>query len=311
MSEQFQKYDLLWKDVISELFEEFLLFFSPDLSEKIDFTKTPQFLEQELQKIYPESESSKRIADKLVKLQLKGGKEQWVYVHIEVQGDYKKNFPKRMFQSFYRIFDRYEQEIYALALFTDDSSKYNKDEYHYDFLGTNLTYQYNTYKIATQSESALLQSQNPFALAVLAGLYLIKSKKNVNSKYGYKRKLMRLLLQDKMINKEIKRVHVQKLLIFIDNIIMLPDEDDKLFVQEFMPIIEQEGSNMGLSLEDTSFARYYRKEGFDKGKAIGKTEEAIIIAKNLLNLDIDIEKISKATGLTEGEIINLKENKEE
>jgi hypothetical protein len=38
------------------------------------------------------------------------------------------------------------------------------------------TYHYNTYRIAAQSESALLESNNPFALAVFAGYYLIKSK---------------------------------------------------------------------------------------------------------------------------------------
>lgn len=105
MIHQNPKYDQLWKDVITELFEEFLLFFSPDLYEQVDFTSPPQFLEQELQTILVDSESNNRIADKLVKLQMKSGKEQWIYVHIEVQGSYNKNFPKRMFQSFYRIMD--------------------------------------------------------------------------------------------------------------------------------------------------------------------------------------------------------------
>lgn len=47
----------------------------------------------------------------------------------------------------------------------------------YDFFETKLAYQYNTYHIASQSETNLLRLNNPFALAVLAGLYFIKSKK--------------------------------------------------------------------------------------------------------------------------------------
>ncbi|WP_144463667.1 hypothetical protein [Siminovitchia fortis] len=45
------RYDQLWKDVITELFDEFLLFFSPELFELVDFAIPPQFLEQELQTI--------------------------------------------------------------------------------------------------------------------------------------------------------------------------------------------------------------------------------------------------------------------
>lgn len=52
-------------------------------------------------------------------------------------------------------------------------------ENHYEIFGTTLTYDYNTYRIASQSETKLLQSQNPFALAVLAGIYVIKSKKKL------------------------------------------------------------------------------------------------------------------------------------
>ncbi|WP_244910487.1 hypothetical protein [Caldibacillus thermoamylovorans] len=37
-------YDALWKKIISELFEEFILFFAPDLYEVIDFRKGIVFL---------------------------------------------------------------------------------------------------------------------------------------------------------------------------------------------------------------------------------------------------------------------------
>jgi len=64
---------------------------------------------------------------------------------------------------------------------------------------------------------------------------------------------------------------------------------------------------MGLSLEDTSFARYYRKEGFEKGKLEGKLESKMEIAKNLLNINMDIEEICRLTGLSAEEIKKLKE----
>ncbi|MCZ2260945.1 hypothetical protein [Sporosarcina sp. G11-34] len=38
--------DGLWKKVIGELFEDFLLFFAPELHEAVDFSKTPDFLQR-------------------------------------------------------------------------------------------------------------------------------------------------------------------------------------------------------------------------------------------------------------------------
>ncbi len=149
-------YDHSWKDVITDLFEEFLLFFSPELYELVDFTIPPAFLEQELHTFIPESYSNNRVSDKLVKLKLKNGNEQWVYVHVEIQGVHKKDFPKRLLQSFYRILDQFDQHVYVLAIFTSNISSNKLNSFHYDFFGSKVNYYYTTYRIASQSESELL-----------------------------------------------------------------------------------------------------------------------------------------------------------
>ena len=48
-----------------------------------------------------------------------------------------------------------------------------------------------------------------------------------------------------------------------------------------------------------------REEGRKEGLAEGKAEEKILIAQNLLNLDVSIDKIITATGLTKEEIERL------
>ena len=45
--------------------------------------------------------------------------------------------------------------------------------------------------------------------------------------------------------------------------------------------------------------------GEKRGLEIGEKEKSIEIAKNMLNMNLDIETISKATGLSEKKIINL------
>lgn len=190
-------------------------------------------------------------------------------------------------------------------MYTDKSSKYNLSKYHYEFFGTELTYNYTAYQIALQTETTLLKSQNPFALAILAGLYLIKSKKNGDLVFQYKHKLMRLLLQGKIIGKEVKREYIQSLFVFFDHIMMLPEDANQKLIQELKPIMEKEEMVMGLSLEDTSFAKFFRKEGMEEGKAVGEKQKAIQIAVRLLKKEMPIEEVAESTELSIEEVRKL------
>ena len=80
--------------------------------------------------------------------------------------------------------------------------------------------------------------------------------------------------------------------------------------------------------KDTRFINYYnieemheaekqdfyntgKRDGKQEGMLEGKQEEKLMIAKNMLDLEIDIDKIVKATGLSEEEINNLKDTSKE
>ena len=60
-------------------------------------------------------------------------------------------------------------------------------------------------------------------------------------KYQYKRKLIGLLLQDKMKEKEANRKILRKLFIFIDHILRLPKQAEDKLVQELKTLI---GANL-------------------------------------------------------------------
>lgn len=49
-----------------------------------------------------------------------------------------------------------------------------------------------------------------------------------------------------------------------------------------------------------------KKEGILEGKIKGKSEEKIKIAKNLLEIGLEIEKVALATGLSKDQIENIK-----
>ena len=96
MAEQ-QDYDSPWKDILDLQFEEFMAFFFPTAHVQIDWRAGYEFLDKELQKITLDAALGRRMVDKLVRVQLKNGREQWVLVHVEVQTQPASGFPERMF----------------------------------------------------------------------------------------------------------------------------------------------------------------------------------------------------------------------
>ncbi|MEG0472697.1 MAG: hypothetical protein RR588_10210 [Solibacillus sp.] len=69
--------DDLWKKVIADLFEDFLLFFLPEFHAEVDFSKPIDFLQQELFKEIIEERKGRKMADQIAKVQLKNGEQQW------------------------------------------------------------------------------------------------------------------------------------------------------------------------------------------------------------------------------------------
>ena len=173
-------YDVSWKDAIEEFFEDFLIFFAPDLYQKVDLDQGFEFEDKEFNRLFPKSQSKDGPVDKLIKVKLKNGNDKLILVHVEVQGYYEKDFTRRLFRYFYRIYDKYQKNIFTLVIFTDPNKSFKPNQYRYKFLDTELSYKYRTYKILEQSETDLIKDKNPFAKVILASLYRIKSKRNIN-----------------------------------------------------------------------------------------------------------------------------------
>ena len=115
-------FDEAWKKVIERFFPKFLLFFAPKLYQDVDFSKRFVFLDKELGQLSKKSLKGAKFVDKLVKVYLKDGSEQWLLVHIEVQGEAEVDFSLRMFRYFYRIFDQHGTPVVSIAVVTGSGS---------------------------------------------------------------------------------------------------------------------------------------------------------------------------------------------
>ncbi|MBQ3763359.1 MAG: hypothetical protein II869_00080, partial [Synergistaceae bacterium] len=112
-------FDGIWKEFVREYWLSILHDIVPDMYEAVDVERGAEFLDKELHEISQEldggSESvSKWYVDNLLKVWLKDGREEWVLLHIEVQGKGGKMISLRMFRYSCLIFLRYGKHPAAL-----------------------------------------------------------------------------------------------------------------------------------------------------------------------------------------------------
>lgn len=166
--------DKLWKAIFEDFFQDAILFFFPDAYSKIDWKKGFEFLDKELQQIYPDSESMERRVDLLVKVWLLDGQECWFLIHIEVQGYKDLDFPRRMFAYFYRLFDKFERHVLSFALLTDPQKDWRPACFESDWFGTKIRFDYPIYKLADHNAANFDNDPNPWALVMKAALLGLK-----------------------------------------------------------------------------------------------------------------------------------------
>ncbi len=227
-------HDTRWKEIIEQLFEDFVDFFMPDLHKEIDFSQKPEFLKQELYKIIADSEKKgNQINDTLVKVYLKNNTAQWILIHIEVQTDHETTFSERMFSYFYRIYDKFKiKEITAIALFVGENVPKDYNQFTNKYFGTEISYKYNTYQVRKQNEKELQKSKNPFAIAVLAALYIIKTKTNLNNRLKLKIALINFI-RKRAIAGNYPQTIIVPLVQFVMNLMRLDKKREVLFQEQF------------------------------------------------------------------------------
>jgi hypothetical protein len=166
------QYDTPWKEAVERYFPEFIDFYFPRAYCQIDWSRGYTFLEQELHAITQDAELGQRYVDKLVRVTRRNGQEDWLYLHLEVQGSAQAEFAKRMFVYNYRIFDRYDRPVASMAVLADDNAHWKPQAFAYDVLDCQMGIRFPVAKLLDYAEhqAALYDNPNPFALVTLAHL---------------------------------------------------------------------------------------------------------------------------------------------
>src|SRR5947208_1657552 len=99
-------FDSPWKELLEVYLQPTLEFCFPQAAQAIDWSAKVEFLDKELQEVVRDSALGEQRVDKLIKVKLLGGGEEWILVHVEVQHQPETNLAERVYQYHHRVRDR-------------------------------------------------------------------------------------------------------------------------------------------------------------------------------------------------------------
>lgn len=304
--------DSAWKDILDAYLKEFIEYCLPELSPLIDWSKGWVSLDKELRAITKNKIKRKSLLDKLFKVVLKEGKEQWLLVHVEIQGTPETAFPERMFTYAYRSYDKYRQPIVSLAILTDNHPDWRPNQFRVGMVGSYLSLEFLAIKILdyANQQAELDASKNPFSCVILGQLSALTSK----HKPHRQRKEIKVALTRRLYEKGFNKQEIIHLYHFIDWLIGLPEELEIEYQHEVYEIEETSKMAYVSSIERIGIKKGMQQgiqqgmqQGKQEGMQKGMHEKAAQVALVLLKKGFDLKEIFEITGLNQHQIDALKE----
>jgi hypothetical protein len=256
-----EEFDSPWKDALQRYLQSFLAFFFADIHDDVDWSRGYQALDKEFQQIVPEAEVGKLLADKLFKIWLRDGSEQWLLIHIEIQGDYEKEFARRMFDYNAAIWKLYNRDVISLAVLCDDRPDWRPTTFSYGRWGCSMTLVFRSAKLLDHAgQLALLEtSNNLFAPVVLAHITALQTRDDPEDRRRQKLRVVKTLYQ-----RDWTKDDVRELFRLIDWIMGLPLELQAAFATELFEHEQEQQMPYLSSIERNALAKG-EAQGREKG----------------------------------------------
>ena len=259
-------YDSPWKEILERYFPDFMAFFFPHAAAQIDWSRGYETLDKELAQVVQDAELGRRYADKLLRVFLIDGSEEWLLVHIEVQGQRDADFARRMFVYAYRLFDRYAREIVSLAVLADPTPGWRPRRFAVGRWGSRLGLTFPSVRLTDYAtrRAALETDDNPFATVVLAHLAAQATRHDPQARLGDK-----LALTRRLYERGFPRRHIIEMYRFLDWLLRLPDDLELQYTDAIFAIEE------GLKMPYLSYVEC-------RGEARGEVRGAAVLLRGLL-----------------------------
>jgi hypothetical protein len=257
-------YDSPWKEILDSFFPSFMAYFFPRAYNEIDWERGFESLDTELRQIVREADVGRRTVDKLVKVWLQSGQEQWILIHIEVQIQEDVDFEERMFVYHYRLYDVYGRAAVSMAVLGDERPNWRPSGYRYEKWGCGLNFRFPTVKLLDYAAEmpALESSSNPFAVVVLAYLRTLETRRDAEARRSWK-----IALVKGLYDRGYERETIRGLLRFIAWMMELPRELEVAFWRELRAYEEAKKMPYVTSLE-----QMWLEQGMERGLERGRQE---------------------------------------
>src|SRR5580692_5839887 len=255
-------HDRLFKELIQTFFLEFLELLLPQVRDYIDGTSF-ELLDKEL--FTDVTAGDQHEVDVVVKVRFKG-KETFFLIHVENQAQPQKDFGKRMFGYFARLYQKYGLPIYPIVLLTHDAPLTKEPEvFQISFPNkVVLDFRYEVIQLNQMNWFDYVRSENPAASALMAKMRIApKDRPRVKLECI---RMMSSLSSKKLLNK----AELQVLRGIVDTYLRLNDSEQKVFQSALEQLAPAEKEKV---MEVTNFwEERGRQEGLERGLQQGREE---------------------------------------
>jgi predicted transposase YdaD len=228
----------------------------------IDWSKKFEFLDKELLAVIREAATGTLFVDKLVKVWLLNGREQWILLHLEVQHQRDPGFELRLFRYNTRLRERYDRQVVTLAILADADAGWRPSHYEDGLLGCSTRFDFPICKLLDFRKEELEQNPSPAALLVLANRAVHETRSDADARLSWKVELTRRLYE-----RGYNREEIIDLVAVMDWLLALPQEKEELYRREIEEIELEKDMRYVTSME-----RLAKKEGFEEGVQKGVEE---------------------------------------
>ena len=214
-------YDSPWKEALERYLPDFLALLFPEAHAGIDWSQGYEFLDKELQQVARDAELGRRLADKLVRVVDRQGREDWLLIHIEVQGGAAADLAERLFVYNYRIYDRHRRPVVSLPVLADERPEWRPHHFGWRRWGCEVGIRFPSVKLLDYRArwAELEASTNPFAVVIQAHLKTQETRQAPEARYQAK-----LALAKGLYRRGWGRGDILELFRFIDWMLRLPEE---------------------------------------------------------------------------------------
>ena len=304
-------YDSPWKEAIERYLPEFMAFYFPAAHAQIDWQCGYVFLDQELGAVVQDAELGKRFVDRLIKVRRLTGEEDWIYIHLEVQGTRQAEFAERMFVYNYRLYDRYRRPVASMAVLADDTKNWHPTSFGYTVLGCEHLLKFPTVKLLDYAglEDQLLKNENSFALITLAHLLTRATRKDMNARFAAKWQLIQLLYQ-----RGWDKQRIIDLFLVLDWMMRLPVHLKQELCHNIELLEESKKMRYVSSVEEVGIEKGIlqgmqqgMQEGKREGKREGKQEGEALALQRLLTKRFGELPVQLSARINEADLVQIEQ----